>query len=301
MTRKIPKDAWVVRQSLLKPRVVSLFRSAAYSLLLLGIAVQAGLEASRSSISYVRYIIAGFAFLTLIACVLDFITKNRGVRPELHDLHALRVAQGELDSLRDDAKKIKAEPALQARLDAFVKNVLREACRAVCNKANVQAVLMMPRKRREKVLRIVHVYPRTAVVDPDFQLPLKLRVERLSPEDGVGAAGFAFRGLCCVYVPNTQKLRGYWIRMLADGRIKYDPIGLIWVKEEKERCRSLVAVPIYVDARDEVYPFGVLNLESNYGNAFRTADFYLAHLFANVLAQGFSVTQPYSEKLTRRS
>jgi|GEM_PF-6309791 len=297
------KTYWRAKTTILNPIIVGIVRSAAFALLLLSIAVRALLHAispAESSLTFLVFITI-FASLTVVACLIEFLTRSSGYRPELTDVYEIRKAILRLDKFRSDARACDSEATLTIYFDDFIDDLLALACKATRHPNKAQLVLMLPTEDDDE-LEVVHVHPAApeGVVNIGLRLPLKPDVEKPGPEHGLGAAGFAYRALFSVYVPNTTSRVAYWVHSDTGGGVNFTEIGPIWVPEDPETSRSMIAVPIFVAGRDDCsYPWGVVNFGSPRRDAFGSSDFYVAAVFASLIAQAFSITTAKSAAFTQ--
>lgn len=292
---------WRVKKKLFTPRVIGIVRNSAYALLLFSIAVRAALykSSTQSPSESIGWFIAVFTGVTLLACAIEFFTRRSGYRPELRDV--FEICQGilRLDKFRDDARNCISAETLQSFFDDFVDDILALACTATRHPDKARLILMLP-EEDDEYLEVYHVHPKApkGAVNLDLQLPLRYEVDEPGPEHGLGAAGFAFRALFSVYVPNTHSRRAYWVHSDNEGGITFSEIGPVWVPEMPETSKSMIAVPIYVAGRDDKsYPWGVVNFGSPRYDDFGSSDFYVAAAFASILAQAFEITATKSRGL----
>jgi hypothetical protein len=195
-------------------------------------------------------------FWTLIGFAL--FTKLR----EWSDQHQERLFIGaartivELDADTDPAARASTETITQL-LETFRRNFkLKQTLNA--NFAQFES----------GVLKVKYVSP----PDADYDKELVLR-------PGEGGCGFSFQNQCVVYIPR-RRLRHGIVQDIHKARpylLKED----LYVNCSREPFNSILSVPVTAAG----VHYGVLNLDSAKGNAFRRIDFEQAMFFGFVLAQ----------------
>lgn len=296
---------WHLKKRALTPSVLANVRAATFAILLLGTAVRAVFLALPPSTGLVVTIvfIAIVAGVVVLASAIEFVTRRSGARPELRDVYEIRQAVHRLDRFRDDARAARTRDDMKRLFGDFVQETLALACKALRHSRHIRISVMLPSDdSTEDCLRIRYVYPSAPIssVGAHESLPLHSDKDHPLPGSDIGAAGFAFRGvLFSVYVPWTKNRLGYWTLPVTNGELEYEEIGAIWVPDPPpERLKSLLAVPIVVEGRgDTLYPWGVVNYGSTRRDALGGADIYVCLVFANVLAQAFSITASASGRL----
>jgi len=299
---------WRGKKRVIIPSVLSAIRKWSFALLLLGTAVRAVLLAFVPDSGNLATLVflAAVAFLVVLASCVEHITRRAGERPELRDVLDIRDGLQGLDRFREAARAARSRDELMRLFDAFVVETLSLACKAVRHSKHVRISVMIPSEAEEDdCLRIEHVHPSAPddSVGRDLVLPLRSTQQRVTALDGIGAAGFAYRGgSFSVYVPRTKDRQAYYVIPDTNGELSYDHIGPIWVPDTpRERLKSHLACPIFIDGEDELLPWGVINYGSKRRDAFGGADYYVCAVFASLLAQAFSIANAMSGGLPKSS
>ena len=292
---------WRTKKKILTPSILSAIRKWAFALLLLGTAIRAVLLvlAPGSSNLATLAFLAAVAFLVAVASCVEYVTRRAGARPELRDVLDIREGLQGLDRFREAARAARNRDELMRLFEAFVAGTLSLACKAVRHSKYVRISVMIPSEAEdEDCLHIQYVHPSAPddTIGRDLVLPLHSSQQRVVALDGIGAAGFAYRGgSFSVYVPWTRDRFAYYVIPDTNGELSYDYIGPIWVPDApRERLKSLLACPIFVDGVDEILPWGVVNFGSKRRDAFGGADYYVCAVFASLLAQAFSIASSMS-------
>jgi hypothetical protein len=298
------RQCWRLKKHLLTPNVLAKIRSAAFALLLFGTAVRAIFFVLRLEEGKPLGVIftAIVAALVVLACSVEFLTRRSGARPELRDVYEIRKALRRLDLFRGDARGASSLAELKRLFDDVVGDTLTLACKALRQSSSVRISVMLPSEEPSgEALCIDHIFPASPpnappLVRKSFPLPKKGSVS--APAGDIGAAGYAYLGGdYAVYVPWTRNRFGYWVVPVVNGDLAYNEIGAIWVPDTPpELLKSLLAVPIVVDERDTLQPWGVINYGSLKRDAFGGADTYVCIVFASILAQAFSITTSASHR-----
>jgi hypothetical protein len=209
-------------------------------------------------------------------------------RPRSSEIDNLHVAFLKLRNLRSAMEKYRTRESSEILGQAFVEQMLSHVAGVVPFSAGTRASLMLVSEARSETLAVCASFPTGIVADMDFALPLHREKERVTADDGVGAAGFAFRGAHPVYVPETRSGIAFWAAIRMGGGISYEQIGRIWVPSPRNGIRSALAIPLMSVGGGGQSVLGVLALDSNRRDAFSEADILTAIFLSDVLADGLS-------------
>lgn len=179
-----------------------------------------------------------------------------------------------VDLLREVASSDKKEEALEN----FVSKLLNQVYEDFAARKPTNVNVMFP--CGDGKLRILYLFPPGTKYDPE-----------VSFEPGEGGSGYSYKETKTIYIPAITYRHGIIIALpeVSDesGKIQYGLKRRLYVpiSEEYEIYESILSMPV----TSPVGTHAVLNLDSEFPDAFDSQDIYTLAAYARILGDGFSL------------